>query len=330
MNTESIFIDIPEVNELEKEEKWYAACEKLYQKWKQDEENLEIALRLLWECWYLDVEDACFVHFTDKETEEVHRMFRDAYRYGEGHFRDNGKYRWLTGYMLSICSFLMYDITIYHEEPCCKDIHGIDLADGEAEYRMKNVGDAIPDEMFWREQNREIHSVEELKKRKRILSAKKLTLEERTEKQRIEAEREKINTKIKEYFPNDSLIDQYFQEIYSLYEYDFCQCGKELKKLLKLYLDKKGEKIEIETDIDDAILKNVLIYSREKKRALKFVLLSEEVTGYVLEYTLDGIVIQRLKRNSPIEERFYINMSHVKELHMVKVNDTELERLLLG
>ena len=55
-----IFKDIPEVTLLEKEERWMDACKLLYQKWKQNNKRLEYTLRLLWECWYFDLEDACF------------------------------------------------------------------------------------------------------------------------------------------------------------------------------------------------------------------------------------------------------------------------------
>lgn len=111
----SIFKDIPEVTLLENEESWMNACKLLYQKWKQNNKRLEYTLRLLWECWYFDLEDACFIFFSEEETQAVHRIFKEVYSHSERHFRNESKYLWLTAYMLEVCGTLMYDITIYDD-----------------------------------------------------------------------------------------------------------------------------------------------------------------------------------------------------------------------
>ena len=218
----SIFTDIPEVTLLEKREKWFEACKRLYQMWKEDVSNLEVTLRTLWECWYLEVEDLCFVNFSDEEVEEVRRIFQEVYRYGEQHFRDEGKYQWLTGYMLGVCGSLMYEITVYREELKFPGIHILDLADREAAFRLKSASKVMPSEIMWKYENGNTLSEDEKTWRRKLFTKKKLTEKEEWEKQKLESEKKRINEKIKEYFSNDSLIDQYFLEMYRVEDYDFC------------------------------------------------------------------------------------------------------------
>lgn len=217
---ERIFSDIPDVNLLEKEEKWYEACRALYGMWKENRDDLEKLMRLLWECWYLDVEDLCFVNFTEEESDDVRHMFREAYRYGEEHFDRDGKYRWITGYMLSIEGFLMYDLTVYQEQLKIPGIHILDLAEQEAEYRLISAIGILPDEIVRREGYlgtvRDAAAKQERKRIRKLFEKKRLTADEKEEKQKIEKEMEENNRKIKEYFPSDSLIDEYFREIYTM------------------------------------------------------------------------------------------------------------------
>lgn len=217
-----VFSDIPEVNLLEKREQWYDACALLYKRWKIDEKNMDVILRLLWECWYLDVEDLCFVHFTMEETEKVHRMFQEAYCYGEQFFWNDGKYMWMTGFMLSVCAFLMYDFTRYQEELLTSGIEIPDLADMEAEYRLQHA-DGIPYEIKMAEQGREKLPATEAKRKKKLFGKKKLTPAEQREKEEIEETIRRVNKRIEEYFPGDSLIDKYFREIYSLNNWLFME-----------------------------------------------------------------------------------------------------------
>ena len=198
------------------------ACGLLYHMWKENGTTLDFTLRLLWECWYLDLEDPCFVHFTEKETEEVHRIFREVYRYGEAAFKNEGKYLWLTGYMLDVYGFLMYDITKYRVALQPPDIQILELADMEVENRFQKAGNTMPEEIIKRYVRKEKFSGIPVKIRKKLFTKKRLTPEEEALKRSIEEEKENFNKRIKEYFPGSSLIDEYFWNMYSITEEQVC------------------------------------------------------------------------------------------------------------
>lgn len=168
------------------------------------------------------MEDPCFVHFTEKETEEVHRIFREVYRYGEAAFKDEGKYLWLTGYMLDVYGFLMYDITNYRIALQPPDIQILELADMEVENRLKKAGNTMPEEIIKRYVRKETFSGIPVKIRKKLFTKKGLTPEEEALKRSIEEEKENFNKRIKEYFPGSSLIDEYFWNMYSITEEQVC------------------------------------------------------------------------------------------------------------
>jgi len=219
MNGREIFLDMPNVNLLEKEEKWHEACKLLYEIWKEEPNNLQKTIRLLWECWYLNVEDLCFVNFTEEESDDVRGMFREAYRYGEEHFGGDGIYRWITGFMLSIDGSLMYDITVYQENFKIPGIHIFDLEDQEAEYRQVSAIGIMPDEiMRWTKyyEANDAAAEREVKRIRKLFKKKRLTADEKEEKKRIEKKMEEVNRKVKEYFPSDSLIDEYYRESYTM------------------------------------------------------------------------------------------------------------------
>ena len=205
----------PEVTLLEKEERWMDACKLLYQKWKQNNKRLEYTLRLLWECWYFDLEDACFIYFSEEETQAVHQIFREVYSHSERHFRNESKYLWLTAYMLEICGTLMYDITIYDERLVTLNLHILKMADEEAKYRFQKVKEPALRELMARGWDNASLSEDDIKKGKLLFMKRKLTQEETEEKKRIEEKIEKFKEKVEKYFPGNSMVDEYFREMYS-------------------------------------------------------------------------------------------------------------------
>jgi hypothetical protein len=58
-------------------------------------------------------------------------------------------------------------------------------------------------------------SEDDIKKGKLLFMKRKLTQEETDEKKRVEEKMEKFKEKVEKYFPGNSMIDEYFREMYS-------------------------------------------------------------------------------------------------------------------
>lgn len=98
-----MFIEIQNLQELEKEHKWKEAISLLQNKWYQDKNNIDIMLRLASECWYimsnwnfLDLDNS------DLDFDNVQNILIATYNYFSKICTNNSKGLAIFGYMISL------------------------------------------------------------------------------------------------------------------------------------------------------------------------------------------------------------------------------------
>lgn len=98
-----VFIEIQNLQELEKEHKWEEVISLLQNKWYQDKNNIDIMLRLASECWYimsnwnfLDLDNS------DLNFDNVQNILIETYNYFSKNRTTNSKGLAIFGYMVSL------------------------------------------------------------------------------------------------------------------------------------------------------------------------------------------------------------------------------------
>ena len=95
------------------------------------------------------------------------------------------------------------------------NLHILKMADEEAKYRFQKVKEPALRELMARGWDNASLSEDDIKKGKLLFMKRKLTQEETEEKKRIEEKIEKFKEKVEKYFPGNSMVDEYFREMYS-------------------------------------------------------------------------------------------------------------------
>lgn len=94
----------PEVDHLEVDEQYKAACDLMYNKWWEEPENLKVFLRLSFSCWYVITEYEVLRN-VDLEREELvdfESLLDELTMYGLREFQDAPDFLWIYGYMISL------------------------------------------------------------------------------------------------------------------------------------------------------------------------------------------------------------------------------------
>jgi len=103
-----IFNEDKYLEQLEKEEKWKDIKKYLYEKWKNNKEDIDTTLRLGTECWnILEMWDYC-INNDGLNYEDFQDALIEVTEYGLKHFTDNIKFLTVVGYMTNMLPYLFY------------------------------------------------------------------------------------------------------------------------------------------------------------------------------------------------------------------------------
>lgn len=189
-----VFAVIDGLSELENDLKWEEARALLYNLWDQDRENIELFLRLFSECWYL---------LCEWEVEEGTKgLSWDAFRdtliecttYGLEHFNQDIRFLWLGGYMISMFPYLFY-----------RDESDEDKS-GALYLKWESKGNEMSEKAARQEPNNL------LAKLNFVGSYQFVTANGNDEY--LETKK-RLAPFLGKYFPGDTIIEEYFREIYS-------------------------------------------------------------------------------------------------------------------
>lgn len=110
----SYFVNIEELSELEKDEKWNEARELLYKLWLSNKDDVNLAIRLGSECWYVLTEWE-FIENTQLSYEVFINTLKEVSNYGLSRFKENDNFLWIFGYIISVSPFFFADDEEYEE-----------------------------------------------------------------------------------------------------------------------------------------------------------------------------------------------------------------------
>ena len=105
-----IFIEIQNLQELEKEHKWKQVISLLQNNWCQDRNNIDIMLRLATECWYiLSNWDILDLESSYLEFDSIQSILIETYHYFLNTHSKDDKCLSIFGYMMSLFPNYFYD-----------------------------------------------------------------------------------------------------------------------------------------------------------------------------------------------------------------------------
>lgn len=105
-----IFIEIQNLQELEKEHNWKQVIALLQNNWYQDKNNIEIMLRLATECWYMMSNwDFFDLEGSGLEFNRIQAILIDTYDHFTGAHINSNKCFSIFGYMMSLFPNYFYD-----------------------------------------------------------------------------------------------------------------------------------------------------------------------------------------------------------------------------
>ena len=198
LNDMRVFPVIEGLEELEKEEKWEEARVILYDLWSADKDNLDFFMRLSSECWFLVAEWE--VEKTDSLDWEV---FQDTliecmtYGIGVPHFYDNTYFLCIVGYMITLLPELCFNEKTkqgtFSETFLKWESHGKEMLVKAVKRNPIDLVMALY--LGFSRKNERNEEMEEM-----FVKAKK-----------------SVRKHIGEYFPENSAIEQYFKEVFSIY-----------------------------------------------------------------------------------------------------------------
>lgn len=181
-----IFIEIQNLHQLEKEHRWEEAISLLKNKWYENKDNFDVMLRLATECWYiLSNWDFLDLDKSDLEFENVQFLLIETYNHFRKYCKDYNKGLAIFGYMISLFPNYFY-------------------MDKDCDERMFLIYEKIGKDMlklaYINEQSNKLY--------------KTLYMGSENSKKYEKAKRD-IRVNLKELFPKNSEVEQYFKEVLS-------------------------------------------------------------------------------------------------------------------
>ncbi|MFJ7829488.1 hypothetical protein ACIQXU_04650 [Peribacillus sp. NPDC097284] len=90
-----------EVDTLESQEKWNEAKSLLIKSWRQNPQDLKVAIRLGFFCWYVLVQEGP-LGIKDVDFNELEAVLKEVTHFGMANFITNEDFLWCFGYMISL------------------------------------------------------------------------------------------------------------------------------------------------------------------------------------------------------------------------------------
>lgn len=181
-----VFIEIQNLQELEKERKWKQVVSLLQNKWYQDKNNIDIMLRLASECWYI-MSNWNFLDLDNSKLnfDDVQSILIETYDYFIKNCITNNKALAIFGYMVAL--FPNYFYTDYDKN-------------GKIFLQYENKGKDMLKSAYANEPENKLYKALYLGTNndldKAVLDAKK-----------------DLNNIIQQLFPQDTKIEEYFKEV---------------------------------------------------------------------------------------------------------------------
>lgn len=181
-----VFIEIQNLQKLEKEGKWEQVVSLLENKWYQDKNNIDIMLRLASECWYIMSNwEFLGLNNSDLEFDNVQSILIETYNYFSKNCTTNNKALAIFGYMVSL--FPNYFYTDYDKN-------------GKIFLQYENKG---------KDMLKLAHINEPENKLYQVLY---LGTSNNTDKTTIDTKKN-LNYIIQQLFPQNTEIEEYFKEV---------------------------------------------------------------------------------------------------------------------
>ena len=177
-----IFYNDATIEQYEVNEQWDECVLYLYALVMKDVENKKLWFSLAAQSWYTLTFWECYMKKENSDRQKIENYFMEAYTNIQQHWGEDANSLWLCGYFMCInpYEFLFLDM----------DISDIELRGNELINRAYIIDASNP--------LVEVLFVADNGKKKYYIEAKK-----------------RLRTKIKDFFPSNSLIDRYFTEIFT-------------------------------------------------------------------------------------------------------------------
>ena len=104
--TMRVFIELADLLELERAERWDDARKLLYDLWNSDKGNVKKLCRLIAECWYVLIEWDCCIQNQQLNYDTFQQTLMKAMEYGLSNCHDDATFLWMAGYTLSLSPHL--------------------------------------------------------------------------------------------------------------------------------------------------------------------------------------------------------------------------------
>lgn len=104
-----------EVDTLESQEKWNEAKSLLIKSWRQNPQDLKVAIRLGFFCWYVLVEEGP-LGIKGVDFDELETVLKEVTHFGLANFITNEDFLWCFGYMISLFPYYFGDYEYWKEK----------------------------------------------------------------------------------------------------------------------------------------------------------------------------------------------------------------------
>lgn len=103
-----MFLNIERLSEMEKLEKWEEIRVFLLGSWKKEKNNIDLAIRLGTECWYILSLWDCYINNENLVWDNFQDSLIEVTNYGLKNYNDDVSFLCIFGYMISILPYLFY------------------------------------------------------------------------------------------------------------------------------------------------------------------------------------------------------------------------------
>lgn len=181
-----VFVDIQDLQDLEKEHKWEQAISLLQNKWYQNKSDIEFLLRLATESWYVMSNwDFLDLDNSDLEFDKIQSILIDTYNYFSENYLSSNKGLAIFGYMMSLYPNYFY----------------LDIdSTGQLFLQYENYGKDMLKLAYTNEPENSLYKA-------LYLGATNNSSE------RIKDARQQLNETIADLFPNNTEVEDYFKDV---------------------------------------------------------------------------------------------------------------------
>lgn len=183
-----VFIEIQNLQELEKEHKWKQAIALLQSEWYQNKNNIDVMLRLATECWYIMSNwEILELGSSDLEFNSIQSILIETYNYFLSTNSNNNKCLSIFGYMIAL--FPNYFYTEYDKN-------------GKIFLKYENRGKDMLKQAYKNEPENKLYEA---------LYLGTMKNSDKT----VEDTKKELNLIMQKLFPRNTKIEEYFKEILS-------------------------------------------------------------------------------------------------------------------